>query len=265
MAKAYKLDKLFAMNTDYTMEADKALIIRKVGTDDTADVTPNIDGINLGVFTKAVAPLPRTYDFDLPLLDLGDLYYVVPPDKILKFTGTATKFVRCVGDILKLAPGEPLPGNYLDRFNNQGNKFVTYITGSATSGTWADGGWVTLKELVPKTVETYLFKDYVGFNVAGTLTALALNKYRVRFQYNSEYLDILTTNMGHLGIDAYQMYHPPTYNKNVEMFTLEGFPILVEGDKVFKVEAQNNTGSDLTLTSSNYPFIYMRCIYEKKS
>jgi hypothetical protein len=265
MAKAYKLDKLFAMNTDYTMEADKALIIRKISTNDTAIVTPKIAGSDLGPIIKAIAPLPRTYDFDLPLLDLGDFYYVVPENKTLRFNGTAGSYVRCVGEILELGPGEPLPGNYLDRFNNQAKHFLTYKFGQASAQAWANGSWVSLLELVPKTTESYLFKHYVGFNVAGTLTALALGNYRVRFTLDGKPFDNLLTGMAHLGIDAYQMYHPPTYNKNVEPFTLEGFPILVEGDHVFKIEAQNNTGGDLTITTSNYPFIYLICEYISKA
>lgn len=263
MPKFYKLDKLFAMNTDYTAEADKLFVIRKIGTNDTADVTPNIDGVDLGVITKAIAPIPRTYDFDLPLLDLKDLFYVVPPNKTFRFIGTAGAFVRCVGEIVELLPGEPIPSEYINRFNKQGSQFVTYKYGNVTSGTWSDGGWITLLELVPRTGEQFIFNDYVGFNVAGTLTALTLGNYRIRFMYDGKYLDNLLTVMSHLGIDAYQMYHPPTYNKNVEPFSLENFPIIAEGDKVFKIEAQNNTGGNLTLSSSNYPFIYLRCQYKK--
>ena len=264
MPRVYKLDKLFAMNTDYTMEADKALIIRKISTNDTANVTPKISGVSLGKIIKAIAPLPRTYDFDLPMLDLGDLFYVVPANKNLRFDGTAGSFVRCVGEILEFLPGETLPGNYVDRFNAQGKRFVTFVYGAAAPQSWPNGAFVSVLELVPKTTESYLFKHYVGFNVAGTLTAVAPNNYRVRFSLDGKPLDNLLTTMSHLGIDGMSMFHPPTYNKNVEPFSLEGFPILVEGDHVFKVEVQNNTGADQTITSANYPFIYMVCEYTMK-
>ena len=264
MPKSYVLDKVFTTNKDYPMSADKALMIAALGTDDTEDVTPKIDGKDLGVFTHEIAPQAKVYDLDLPPLQLGNFFYVVPPDKVLRFNSKSTANVRAIGKIYDLAPGETLPTTLMARWTEQGNKFVTYISGKAAAAKWADQAWVTLKELVPKTVEKYLFDRYVGYWVTG-ITTRAITKYRIRFTLDGKPLDNLLTAMGHLGIDCMSMYHPPYYDKNKEPFTLKDMPIELLGDHVLKVEAQNNTAAEITITADNYPLIYMICTYSKGS
>ena len=264
MPKSYVLDKVFATNTDYTMSADKALMIEALGTDDTEDVTPKIDGKELGVFTHEIAPEAKVGTLLLPPLQLGPLFYVVPPDKVLRFEGTDNMKVRAIGKIFDLAPGETLPTSLMARWTEQGQKFVTYVSGKAAAQTWADGAWVTLKELVPKTVEKYLFDRYVGLDEE-VLTERAINEIRVRFTLDGKPLDNLLATMAHLGIDCMSMYHPPNTTNNVEPFTLKDMPIELLGDHVLKVEAQNNTGLPITITATDYPIIYMICTYSKGS
>jgi len=263
--RTYILDKAFKNNTVYTMEADKALIIRKIGTTDTGDVTIKIDGAECGVITKTIAPTPRVYDLDLPLLDLGELYLVVPPDKKLKFEGTSSSYyTRVKGSIIDLAPGEALPAVHVTRFNEQPYHYKTYVKGSyATAGTWTAGTEITLYSLTPKTSEKYVFNGYVGIEWTITATALAHGIAGIIFYLNGKPLDNLASGMAPLGIDAMSMYHPPTYNKNKEPFYLTKYPIEVPGDIPLKITAINNSGSDITIGSGEKVAIYLIAEYQK--
>ena len=265
MPKRYLLDKIYTGNTDYTMSADKALIIKALGYDTSEDLTPKIDGADLGVINKEVCPASRVYDFDLPLLDLGPLFYVAPPDKVMRFNATIGGNVRVVGEMLDLGPGETLPPSALSRLTVQGSHFRTFKSGSVKTGTWTDKTWLRLLELVPKTKEQYLFNSYVGFNMVGETTPnlRALTKYQIRFIMDGKPLDNLLTAMGHLGIDCMSMFHPPTYNKQVDRFSLKDFPITVPGDVPFVIEAYNGTDADISLTTSLYPIIYLVCEYQR--
>ena len=262
MPKKYVLDKIYPTNTDYTMSADKALVIRAIGYDTSEELTPKIDGKDLGVLTKDVGPALRVYDFDLPPCPLGSLFYVAPPNKVMRFNATSSANVRVIGDLLELGPGEVLPGNLLSRFHEQGRHFKTYKSGEQlfSAGTpWAAGAWWPFIELVPKTPERYLFADYVGFENPVVATQV-LGKHRVRFTLDGKPLDNILTAMGHLGIDVMSMFHPPKFDKNKEPFSLKDFPITVPGDIPLVVEALNNTGVDITAETYK---VYMVCEYEK--
>jgi len=263
--RTYILDKAFKNDTVYTMEADKALIIKEIGTTDTGDVTIKIDGSECGVITKTIAPTPRTYDLDLPLLDLGELYLVVPPDKKIVFDGTSSSYyTRVKGVIVELGPGESLPPKYVDRFNNQPYHYKAYKKGTYnTAGTWSAGTEITLLELVPKTSEKYVFNGYVGIYWTISATALAHGVAGIIFRLNGKPLDNLVSSMAPLGIDAMSMYHPPTYNKNKEPFSLKNNPIIVPGDIPLKISAINNSGSDITIGSGEEVTIYLIAEYMK--
>jgi hypothetical protein len=266
MVRYYPLDKAFKNDTDYTMEADKALLIQAIGTTDTGDVTIRIDGHECGVITKNIAPTPRVYDFDLPLLDLGDLFLVVPPDKTVNFDGTSSSYyTRCVGKLVELEPREVMPSVMADRFRDQPYAHRAYVSGSyATAGTWAAGTDITLLELVPKTIELYRFNDYVGIYWTITGTALSHGKAGIIFELNGKPFDNLLSSMAPYGIDAMSMYHPPTYNKNTEPFYLSEWPIEVPGDTPFVVKARNISGSNITIGSGEGVTVYMVCDYYRR-
>ena len=260
MPKRYLLDKIYTGNKDYTMSADKALIIKALGYDTSEDLTPKINGADLGVINLEVAPVTRKSSRNLGPMPLGPLFYVAPPDKVMRFNATIGGNVRVVGEMLDLGPGETLPPSALARLTVQGTRFKTYKSGTKTfsgAAPWAKGKWWPFLELVPKTRERYLFADYVGFELPDTPT---LGNHQVRFTLDGKPLDNILTAMGHLGIDAYCMNHPPDETYCLDPFTLKDFPIEVLGDHVFKVEALNSTDADIETGAYT---LYMVCEYEK--
>jgi len=259
MVQYYRLDKVLAMNTDYQVEADKFLVITALGTDDTADVTPKIAGQELGVFTSTIAPLHTTSSNLLGPLCLGNLPYVVPKDKILRFEGTAAKKVRVLGKIGELAPGEAMPGDLTLRFDAQAKNYRTYVTGAYTAPgavSWAAGAELSVYELVPKKTEIYTFNNYVGSTETIAAWTATEGEVGMRFYLDGKPLDHLTKDMGPLGVDWRSMDHPPRDAVNEVPFTLVDFPIKVEGDHVFKVQAVNNTTGTISIATGEKITIY---------
>ncbi len=117
----FYLDKYIKNNTEYTMEEDRAYIIRMIGTNSAGDAQVYIDNRPITVFDGTIAPLNLTTSNYNGPLDLGPLYFVVPPKKKFKVTGDSGSITRLIGTMLMFEPGEPLPSEYAARYAEQFN------------------------------------------------------------------------------------------------------------------------------------------------
>ena len=265
MVEYYKLDKILTVGTTYQMPPDRFYVIRKIGTDDTSAIKLVIDGVETGEITQAVAPIHKTSSYLFGPVDLGDLYYVVPPDKTFEVEGTASKHMRVIGQIGKLAPGEAMPSQHLARFNAQGKHYLAYVSDSlsfSASGTWAAGIEQELYSLTPKTVETYIFNNYVGIDVSGD--TFSAGDIGVRFFIDGTPLDMLTSDPGHKGLDLLSF---PAYDDvatNEVPFSLKDLPINVLGDHTFTIKLINNTGSTYTFSADTTFTLYAITEYMQK-
>ena len=123
MVDYYPLDKIFVQGTNYELPNDRFYVIKKIGTDATSATKLKIDGVDTGPIINSVAPLHKTSSNLLGPLDLGNLFYVVPPNKTFSVEGASGAKFRCIGLIGKLAPGEAMPAQYAGRFNEQGKHY----------------------------------------------------------------------------------------------------------------------------------------------
>jgi hypothetical protein len=241
----YSLDKTFAQGTVYQTPPDRFFVIRKIGTDQTADTFLKIDGVDTGSVISEIAPLHKTESNLLGPLDLGDLYYVVPPDKTFTVEGPAGAKIRAIGQIGRLAAGEGIPASYASRFTEQGKHYISYMSGSvslATDETWAADREVEVLSLTPKTIETFRLNSYAGVSITGD--TVADGDFGVIFYLEGTPLDILTAEPGKKGIDALSMPKPPADTTEIEKFSLEALPIEVLGDHTLKITAMNVSGAD---------------------
>jgi len=252
MAKIYSLDKILSTNTTYTMEEDRYFVIRKIGVGTTSDVTVNVDGTPCGTFISTVAPLHKTSSNLLGPVDLSRHFIVVPPERKLLFSSSASASVRIVGDLVVLSPGESVLGEHMDRYNSQFNSYITYVSGSYSLGTdvaWADGTEYTVYSLTPATIEEYMFNNFVGVTIENLSATLSEGDVGIRFFLDGVPFDQLTSNPGQFGIDALSMPAPPADTTEEIPFTLEKFPISVLGDHTFEIKARNTSGGSLSPSS----------------
>jgi len=245
MVDYYPLDKVFVEGTDYQTPADRFYVITALGTD-AATATEII---------STIAPLHRTSSNLLGPLDLGDLYYVVPPNKTFRVDGPASAKVRAIGRLGVLAPGEVLPAAEAGRFNDQGKKYVTYQTGTHTAsgaGTWTADVAYEIYSLTPKTIETFRFANVLGVTVGGA--TIAEGNVGIQFKMDGRPLDILTAGPGPKGIDALSMPMPPADTTEETAFSLASRAIEVQGDHTFSIEAINVSGGDISYTDLDIDF-----------
>jgi len=257
--KRYLLDKIIDVDTEYTAEMDKAYVIHAIGTDSSSKATLYVAGAPCAEVVEPIAPLAPDLTNANELLDLGDLYVVVPPSKQLKFTGASGSKMRIKGYIIELEPGEALPAGLLARYTEQSKKFITYFSGSDTT---AEGNTVsadTETTLIEQTIgagEKYILKD--RYQAEGRLDDLThISRFYSRIYVNDNPLDILDTDMGKKGIAGTGAPNPPrfvtTTTTDIEAqevakkpFSLKDVPIELNPGDILKVTMINN-GDDYTV------------------
>jgi len=251
--KKYKLDKLFATNTEYRTKTRTAYVIKKMATDDTAEVTTYIDNKELTHLIDKVAPL-HTINTNLNKpLDLKDLYLVIPPDTKFKFTGTASKWVKLIGDLIRLDVGEALPADLISRFKTQHNHYMTTLIGSTVtvSNALSADGEDELASIEPTTAEKYILRHIIGVEeVTAGSPSETEGDIAVMFYLDGAPLDIESSTEGKLGISRYSMPMPPAETTENLPFSLEDNPIEVPGDHTLSIKVRNVSGGSLFGTTA---------------
>jgi len=264
--KKYPLDKLLDVGTEYRTRTRTCYVIRKIATNDTAEVTTYIDDKELTHFIDKVAPL-RMINTNLNRpLDLKDLYLVVPPDTKFKFTGTSGQLVRIIGDLIRLDVGEALPADLISRFRAQHNHYLTTVIGDTVTVTNAlsDGGEDELDSFAPSSVEKYILNHIIGVEeVTAGVPAETEGDIAVMFYYDGAPLDIEESGEGYLGIGRYSLPMPPTETTESEPYTLEKNPIEVAPDHTLSVKVRNVSGGALFGTTAAQYKLYTVCEYYK--
>lgn len=241
------LDSILAAGTAYKMDARHAYIIRKVGTDISGGTQISIDGKECGTYYSAVAPLRATTTGGLGPLDLGNLYYVIPPEADYTFSGSGN--VRVIGELLILDPGETIPAEHLARYRTQHVHYITtetatYSFGAATS--WAAGDEVSVYTITNETREKRVFNNYIVLSQTGI--TYSTGNISVLFFRDDVPLYLRDSTAGEVGLDFDSFV--PTAN-TPEVFSLNKMPIELAPDHKFTIKAKNVSGGALTLSSAS--------------
>jgi len=168
----FSLDLYLTRGSVYETGKREALVIQKVGTNAADPASPanlRIDDKPLGKLTQDLSPLHKINTRFVPLLDLGSLFYVVPPETEIIVEGPSGAIIRCKGYLLKLAPAEVLPTNLMARFNEQPNRYMTFLRGTYSHGTdvaLAADAEVEVISYTPKTIEKIVCNGLVMAKVA---------------------------------------------------------------------------------------------------
>lgn len=245
--ETYPIDWFLTAGTEYTPKSWQVLVIKKLGTDASSKVDIYIDKKYCGSIIDKVAPLYQDTTNILPLLDLGELFLVVPGDKSLKFEGSGT--VRVVGELITLSPGETIPADLLARFREQSNRFVTYETGSVSLGTdvaWGAGSVITIYEKQLRKSEKFIFDGLVRVDQANVGTSPGL--VAIQFYLDDEPKFNTEDKTGPEGIDMKAFLID---SGRLEYFTLAKWPIELLGDHKLTIKAKNISGGAITPPSGS--------------
>ena len=274
--KTYKLDKTIAVDTDYTAEMDKGYVIKKVGTSSADIATLSVAGAPCLEIVKDLAPAFAEEKNLNPLLDLGDNYVVVPPQKKLRFSGSADSEIRLQGSIIELEPGEFLPAGLLARHSEQAVKFISYKSGVVTVAATAVWTAKTESKIIDFTCpagEKWLFANrYQAEARLDDLVEVAGGYSQIRINDNP--LDILDTAFGKKGIAGSAAPNPPralsTKTTDIEVVSVNKVPATLEDMKLDLRPGVNlkvyliNTGADYTVPTGKTLNLIVHLVGERQ-
>jgi len=252
MPVIYKLDKLFKVGTTYRAEADKAYIVRKIGTTSTTIAKVLIAGSPVIELIQESAPAFPINTNLIPPWELGDEYIVVPPDKTLEISGESGKHIRLIGQIDVFHPGEALLAADAARYAAQASKFKSYKRGTYSHGTdtaWADGDENDVLTFTCPAGEKWLFNDFFGATVANVSGGLAGGQFGIRIYVDDLPHDLIETEMGPKGIDVVSCHLPPKEDVNSEPFSLADFAITLAPGRTLRITCINVSGGTISPTT----------------
>jgi len=200
------------------------------------------------------------------MLELSDLYVVIPPDKVFSFSGSSGSEMRIEGQLIELEPGEVLPSGILARYSEQGKRYLTYTEGTYSHGT--DTAWPNREEhevvnVTAPVKEKYTYKYRFGAVVSNIPTP-SEKQFAIRFYIDDKPLDNIEYVMGEHGIEIFSCYLPPDEAKNFEYGDLHDFPIeLAEGVNL-KVKCVNVSGASISPTAGTSLDVKIILVHERQ-
>jgi len=247
MPAKFKLDTILTEAKDYQTPERVALVIKAIGTNGATDTRLVIDNKPVGAIKEIVSPLHVTETNKLGPLALGDLYYVVPPETAIKVEGPSGAKVRCIGELLMLAPGEALPAGLKARFDIQIDHYLTFVEKTYSHGTDVKlvvDAEAEILSLTPKTIETYLFNNVVMASVANYTPAEG--DLAIRFYVDNAPLDAILEKTKVGPADLLSLPRPPKDDTGEAPFSLCDYPIEVLGDHTISIRVRNTKGADIS-------------------
>jgi len=246
MVKYYVLDKAFSAGSSYTAEDNKFYKVYAEATDATSDIYIQVDQWSMPAVKDIVAPLRKRTANLLGPLDLGDRWISIPPRTPFRIVGPSGTYLRAIGEIGVLGPGEPVPAEVIERYHAQPKRQLVYLENVFSLGTdvsWGAGVEQTVYSITPTARERYICDSVVMIDVANV--TLSPGDMGIIFMKDTERFDIFETGMGHLGVDALSMPRPPD-SDNMEPFSLETHPVVLGPAETLSIIARNNTGAAWT-------------------
>jgi len=246
LVRYFKLDKVFKAGGSYRCEDDKFYLVDEWGTDATSDIYFTYDRWSSPPIYDDVAPLRKTTSNLLGPMKLADRYWVLPPKVPFDIVGPTGKFLRFIGRIGVLAPGEVLPSTHAARYEAQPKsyrRYWEYKYGHGTDKTWADGAEVVVASLTPTMRERFTLNSILMLAVENI--TVGDGDAGLVFRKDTERFDIVNTKMGMLGIDTVACPKPPA-STNMVPFTLEDMPIVVEKEETLYFIIRNQSGATWT-------------------
>jgi len=259
------LDKIIVQGTVYKTPKRYCLLVKKIGTNSTGAGRLKIDKKPVGDVKELVAPLHVTETNKLGPMDLGPLYYSVPPETELEWDGDAGSKCRLIGYVLIMEAGEAIPAEVLARVKEQFYHYFTFLEGTlslATDEKWSACDEKVILSYTPKTIEKVVCKGVVMAKIVNV--TVAEGDFFLRFYKDNIPLEFLTLDPGYMGVDSKSCPSPPADATEEVPFSLEEIPIEVLGDVTYEVrghatkELTPTAGTAISVTTTLHKVEYYK-------
>jgi hypothetical protein len=254
MPQYYKLIKTLDSGTSYRAETDKFYIINRVSTN-TSSVIGYVEvaGAKCLEIHKDVSPLAMTAYNWIDILDLGDLYIVVPPAKVFKFTGDSGSKLHIQGMIGEMMSPTDFPPDASARVGVQAKQFIRIQRGTATlasaGGSWAADSENNVLTITCTSGERHVFDSRLTVYLTGLASVHNAGDIALRLYYQDKPLDILDATMGDFGIDVWQAFWNDGTNYYYYYIDLSDMPIQLEPGRTLKINVRNVKGAAISAAS----------------
>ena len=268
MARVWYLDRTFDLNTEYRFDKRLGAVVKLIGTNVADEVTLYVDNKPLIPIHGDMAPINFLDSNMLGMLDLKDLYFVIPPDTPFEFESASSGKVRVKGELWILEPKEDLPSEYYRRLQEAYYKGISYyrnVVTLAADQAFATTDEITLATIEPAKLEKYTLNDIVMIKLENTANPLDYGQVSILFYIDDQPVEFITDNNPKRGIDIMDFPYPPSQDNGWYPFTLKDTPVeLTEGHKL-KITAINISGADIAPPSGgSLSFTaFVKMIYEK--
>jgi len=266
LQKKFPLDIILEEGNVYETGKREALVIRKIGTNAPTETSPTnlrIDDKPVGKITQTLSPISKINTLFMDLLDLGDLFYVVPPETEIIVEGPSGLEIRCVGELLKLAVGETLPSPLMARFKEQSIHHLTFEYGYvdwSAGKTFAADEEVEVISYTPKTIERAAVYGPLQAKLTGWTRAM--HEVALRFYLDNVPYDFILERTKVGGIDLYNTPYPPTETTDHNGFVMPKGFIEVPGDHTLSIRLRNISGGAITIAAAAGNGPYVCCTIE---
>jgi len=256
MPQYYKLIKTLDAGTSYRAETDKFYIINKVATNTaTAIGELSVAGAKCLEIHKDVSPLAMTAYNWIDILDLGDLYVVVPPAKTFVFTGDSGSKLHIQGMIGEMMSPTDFPADLNARLGTQAKQFIKIQRGTATlaaaGGSWAANAENNVLTLTATAGERHVLDSRLAVYLTNLASVHKAGDIALRIYYQDKPLDILDAIMGDLGIDVWQAFWNDGTNYYYYYIDLSEMPIQLEPGRTLKINVRNVSGAAISASAGS--------------
>jgi len=256
-------DTFVAGDADITTGPQEAYRIRAIGTDKAGSITPEIDGNDLGAIRTEVGDIHPRNTAEQGLLDLGDLYYYMPPETNLSFDGASGDLVRLQGEAIDSPSGRFESSADETRFQQQGEHHRTFVQGSVdVTETIDDNEEFTPFTLTPATDERYVFDGlHMTSQTSDGSYSTAEDEISYLFDFDGQQRPSQFSNDALVGLDHTTLPRPPTDTTDQVGFVYgmdaPGVsPFTISGDQTFRVVGRNTSGGSLGNANDTSTFTY---------
>jgi len=267
MPERYILDKALKTGTLYRTEDDKYLVVEAVGTNSTTKGKLTVDG---AIVLETIDDLARLQPRDIerfPPMDLKALRVIIPPEKPFMFEGSSGSFLRMVGALMILAPGETVPSADLARFTEQPRKYYTYDTGTGgigASATWAKDDEYTVIDTTCAAGERWTFDRFAYVRRTGVIADDTVGAIALRFYLDDRPLELIDPARAPLGIDTLRGHYYADTTSYYIPFNLERMPIVLEEGRNRQVKARNISGADITTAAAEEAKVEIHLVKQRE-
>lgn len=263
MARTAPLDTHVDGDLSIQTDSKQALRIRAIGTDSGTTITPSISGNDVGPIVTEVGDIHPRDNAEQGLLQLGDLYYYIPPDTRFELDGSSSDTVRLQGQRIDGISDQFMNSSDETRFNEQGEYHWTFEEGAVdVSEQISDTQTFTIHTVSPASDEKITMAGIMSVSQSSDGSfSVSEKEIDIFFELDGQRIPGQFNQDDAFLIDITNMPRPPTDTTDQLAFEWGSYdpdpnPLVVMGDQDLDIKGRNTSGGALGNANDTSTFTF---------